>query len=92
MTIINMTITVFLTQLIFIFSRTINVKAISNKDLKVALISGAVIHWSWLVSIAIGAISMGELMTNWEWKYIPVIIMSTLGGLIGTYYGMKNKK
>lgn len=92
MTILTMTITVFVTQLVFIFMRTINVKAVAKNNLKIALLSGTLVHWSWLVSIAIGAISMGELMSNWEWKYIPVIVMSTIGGLIGTYYGMMEKK
>ena len=86
-----MSITVFLVQLIFIGCRTWNVRAVANNDLKVVLISGAFIHLSWLASIAIGAVSMNEVISNFNWKYLPVILCSLVGGLIGSYIGLKGK-
>jgi hypothetical protein len=83
---------VFFTQLIFIGCRTWNVKAIRDNKINQVLISGTFIHLSWLVSIAIGAVSMHEIITNFEWSYIPIIISSLFGGLIGSYLSMKSKK
>jgi len=90
--ILKYTIIVFITQLVFIGCRTWNIIAISKKDIPSVLISGTLVHISWLVSIAIGAVSMNELLMNFEWKYVPVIIASLSGGLIGSYMSMKSKK
>lgn len=82
---------VFLTQLIFIGSRTINVRAISEKNMNKALWSGAIIHLAWLVSISIGVVSINSVMKDFNWYYIPVIFCSLSGGLLGTYWGLKEK-
>ena len=82
-------ITVFITQLIFIGCRTWNVQAIAKGSIPQVLISGAIVHLSWLVSIAIGAVSMFEIVSNFEWAYLPVVAASLLGGLIGSYIAMK---
>jgi uncharacterized membrane protein len=84
-------IIIFVTQLIFIGCRTWNVKAISANNMVQALLSGGVVHLAWLVSIAIGSISMHELMNNFKWEYVPIVLCSLTGGLIGTYAGLKNK-
>jgi len=84
-------IVVFITQLIFIGSRTINVKAIAERNMKKALLSGAVIHLAWLVSISIGVVSINSVMKEFDWQYIPVILCSLSGGLLGTYWGLKEK-
>ena len=85
-------IIVFLTQLIFIGCRTWNVKAIASKNLAGVLISGAFVHLAWLVSIAIGSVSMHEIMTNFKWEYVPIVACSLAGGLLGSYIGLKEKK
>ena len=82
-------IIIFVTQLIFIGFRAVNIKAIANKNIPTALISGAIIHLSWLISITIGVVNANKIMNNFEVKYIPVILCSLAGGLIGTYYGIK---
>ena len=84
-------IIIFLTQLIFIWSRTINVKAIANKNMEKALLSGAIIHIAWLVSISIGVVSINSIIKDFNWEYIPVVICSLFGGLLGTYWGIKEK-
>ena len=92
MSVTELTIYMFVSQIIFIGFRTVNVKAIAKGETIKALMSGALVHWSWLVSIAIGATSMYEIMNTWNWKYSPIVIASTIGGLLGTYWGMKNKR
>lgn len=83
---------VFITQLIFIGCRTWNVKAIAKHNIPQVLISGTFVHLSWLVSIAIGAVSMNEIITNFEWSYLPIVACSLSGGLIGSYLSMKSKR
>lgn len=91
MGILELCITVFVTQLIFIGCRTWNVMAISKENIKDVVISGALVHISWLVSIAIGATSMYELISNWNIDYIPVILCSLVGGIIGSVIALKYK-
>ena len=92
--IIKYSIIIFVTQLIFIGCRTWNVKAISKNDLTQVLISGTFVHLSWLVSITIGSVSMYEIINNFQIAYLPIILCSLSGGLIGSYIGLKerNKK
>ncbi|MDC6350763.1 hypothetical protein PP178_04310 [Zeaxanthinibacter sp. PT1] len=89
--VIQLSISVFVVQLIFIGSRTWNIRAIAEKNVLKVLYTGAVIHLSWLVSVAIGATSMYSIMTNFEWRYLPVVFFSMSGGLLGSYLGLKEK-
>lgn len=89
--ILKYSIIIFVTQLIFIGCRTWNVRAISNKNLKQVLISGAFVHLSWLVSIAIGSVSMYKIMSDFSLEFLPIIICSLVGGLLGSYIGLKEK-
>jgi hypothetical protein len=90
--ILKYSIIVLLTQLFFIGFRTWNVKAIAAGNIKQVLISGAFVNVAWLISIAIGSVSMNEIITNFRYEYTPVVICSVAGGLIGSYISMKNKK
>lgn len=92
MNVLNYSIIMFVTQLIFIGCRTWNVRAISKQDLSGALISGAIVHLSWLVSISIGSVSMYEIMKHFKFEYLPIIACSLSGGLIGTYLALKEKR
>lgn len=85
------TVIVFITQIIFIGSRTLNVKAIAERNINKALWTGAVIHIAWLVSISIGVVSINSIMKEFNWQYIPVVLGSLSGGLLGTYWGLKEK-
>lgn len=91
MDILKLCIGVFVVQLIFIYTRTWNVKAISSKNIFHVLVSGAIIHIAWLFSIGLGAYSVKEIVINFELKYIPVLLSSLIGGLLGSYIAMKNK-
>ena len=90
--ILVMTITNFLTQIAFIWVRTWNVKAVASNNLKQVLLSGAFTHIAWLFSISLSAYSMTQIMKNWEWEYLPVVMASLLGGAIGGYLGLKEKQ
>jgi len=90
--ILKLSIIIFLTQLIFIGTRTWNVRAIAMNNLFQVLLSGVFVHLSWLVSIAIGSISMYEIIQNFEWSYLPVVMCSLTGGVIGSWIGLRAKR
>jgi uncharacterized membrane protein len=89
--IVKYSIIIFITQLLFIACRTWNVRAIATNDISGALLSGGLVHITWLVSIAIGAVSMHEILSNFRWEYLPVVICSMVGGLVGTYIGLTER-
>ena len=91
MNVLNYSIIIFITQLIFIGCRTWNVKAIAKNDLKQVLLSGTFVHLSWLVSVAIGSVSMYEIITNFQLSYLPIVLCSLSGGLIGSWIGLKER-
>jgi uncharacterized membrane protein len=90
--VIQYSITVFVTQLIFIGCRTWNVQAVAKNHIPQALISGVFVNLSWLVSIAIGAVSMYEIINDFKLKFLPVVICSVIGGTVGSYIAMRAKK
>lgn len=89
--ILTYSLTVFVTQLVFIGCRTWNVKAISANNMAASMVSGAIVHIAWLVSISIGVVSMNEIISNFRWEYLPVVASSLAGGLLGTYLALKKK-
>ena len=91
MDILKLSVTVFIVQLVFIGFRTLNIRAVAEKNIVKVLYTGAIIHLSWLVGIAIGATTMHEIMMDFRWEYLPIIICSLAGGLIGSYMGLVNK-
>jgi uncharacterized protein YebE (UPF0316 family) len=78
-------IVVLISQLVFIYLRTINVIYTAERKMKPAIISGLGIGLSWLVSMSIGADSVlkGEILP---------IISFLIGGSIGTYWGIKKEQ
>lgn len=89
--ILKYSIIVFITQVIFIGCRTWNVQAVAKADLKQVLISGGLVHLSWLVSIAIGSVSMHSILQEFQWQQLPIISCSLVGGLIGSWVGLQQK-
>ena len=92
MTILTLSISVFMSNLVFLFARTWNVRAVASGHVWGVMWSGAVVHISWLISIAIGAGSITELLVEWHWEYLPVVISSLCGGLLGSYIGLMPKR
>ncbi len=80
-----------MTQLIFIGCRTWNIKAIAQNNKIQALLSGGLVHISWLITVGIGGISMHIIINDFNWNYLPIVVCSLVGSLIGTHLGMKNK-
>ena len=82
----------FFTQIAFIWTRTLNVKAVAGNYLFKALVSGGLVHITWLISISLSTYSVVALIKDWDWSYLPVPLASLTGGLLGTYFGMIEKK
>lgn len=77
-------IVVLITQIIFIYFRTLNVVYVAEKNILASIITGNAIGITWLISIAIGANSI----LNLEWQPLTAHI---IGGTIGTYWGLIKK-
>ena len=82
----------FATQLVFIGCRTWNVKAIAKNNILHVLVSGAIVNISWLISMGLGGVSMYNIINEFEWQYIPIILACVAGGTVGGYIGMKEKQ
>ena len=82
----------FVTQIAFIYTRTKNVKSTARGELLNTLLWGSAVHITWLISISLSTYSVVALVKTWEWSYLPVPMASLIGGNIGAYYGMKEKK
>jgi uncharacterized protein YebE (UPF0316 family) len=76
---------VLVTQIIFIYLRTVNVASIARNNVSGALISGAGVGLFWMITTTIGVYSITQLL--WQ----PVVA-HLVGGAVGTYYGMKTKE
>lgn len=75
---------VLISQIVFIYLRTINVIYTAEKKVMPAIISGAGIGIAWLISMSIGieSVMKGEVL--------PIIAFIG-GGALGTYWGIKLK-
>lgn len=82
---IQLCVLVFFTQVAFILFRTLNVVYTSELNHVGSMITGAFVHLCWLLGISIGVKSVMYL-DFW------VILCSLVGGLSGTYIGIKLKK
>lgn len=78
-------IIVLLTQIIFLYFRTLNVIYVSEKRILPSIITGNLIGIAWLISITIGA----NAIMNLQWQ---PILAHLIGGSLGTYWGFKTRK
>lgn len=76
---------VFVTQLIFLYLRTLNVMYTAENRIWLAIITGQGIGLTWLISISIGATAVMQLQ-------IPAILGYLIGGALGTWLGFKQRK
>jgi len=72
---------VLVSQIVFIYLRTINVIYTSERRILPAIISGNGIGLAWLVSMSIG----GNSIMHGE--FLP-ILSYLIGGTLGTYWGI----
>jgi hypothetical protein len=75
---------VLISQIIFIFLRTLNVIYTSERRMLASIITGNGIGLSWLVSMSIGANSI------MEGQLIPILAF-LIGGTVGTYFGIRKE-
>jgi len=66
--------------IIFIYLRTVNVAAIADRKLWLAVFSGVGIGLSWMISTSLSVTSVIEF------KLFP-ILAHLVGGVLGTYWG-----
>lgn len=85
-------LTIFTVQVIFLFGRTWNVRATASGNINQTLVSGALVHLSWLVGTAIGVHGMQQILFDFAWRDLPIVACSLAGSLLGTYLGFKTKK
>ncbi len=77
-------IVIFISQIIFIYLRTINVIYTSEKRMLPAILTSNGVALAWLISLSIGANSVVE------GEIIPILAF-LIGGTLGTYYGIKKE-
>ena len=90
-TILQLAATMFVTQLFFIWFRTLNVRFVARGNIWGAIWTGFIVHITWLIGIAIGTVSIVEMVKSQDVSYWPVIACSMSAGAIGTYFAMKRK-
>jgi hypothetical protein len=75
---------VMVSQILFLFFRTLNIRYIAERSVIKAVISGNCIGILWLITVALGAKALldGNIM---------VVIAQLVGGSIGTYIGIKTR-
>lgn len=76
---------VLITQIVFLYFRTLNVMYVADRKVLASIITGNAIGIAWLISIAIGA----NAIMNLQWQ--PVL-GHIIGGTLGTLWGFKTKK
>lgn len=75
---------VLISQIVFIYLRTVNVIYTAERRLIPAILSGNGIGLAWLVSMSIGANSI------LKGEPLPIIAF-LIGGTLGTYWGIKKE-
>jgi len=78
-------LTIFFTQIVFIYLRTLNVIYTTERRILPTVLTGNGIGLAWLIVVSVGANSIvnGNLLT---------IIAFLLGGTLGAYWGLKQEK
>ena len=76
---------VLITQIVFIYCRTLNVIYVAEKKVVASIVTGNLIGIAWLISIAVGT---NAIMTL-QWQ---PILAHLIGGTLGTYWGFKTSR
>jgi hypothetical protein len=77
-------LTLITSQILFSLTRTLNIRYVSENNIKLVIMTGIIIKTTWLISSAIGINSV--INENWTNAIIYIIT-----GLFGDYLGMKIK-
>lgn len=76
---------VFISEIVFLYLKTINIKAIADGNTQKAILSNSGTSIAWLIGVTISVNSI--LNGNW----LPILAF-LLGGIIGTYLAMEKGK
>ncbi len=76
---------VFFSEIVFLFLKTINIKAISNGNVTKAIFSNTGISIAWLIGITI---SVNSILNG---NLLPILAF-LVGGAIGTFLAMNKEK
>lgn len=76
---------VIITQVVFLYFRTLNIMYVAEKRKLLAILTGNGIAIAWLISITIGINAIQEL----QWQ---PMLGHLIGGTIGTWLGFKTRK
>ena len=76
---------VFISEIIFLYLKTINIQAISRGKVLPAIVSNSAVSITWLIGVTI---SINSLLNN---HYLPILCFLA-GGAIGTYLAMTRQK
>lgn len=75
---------VLITQIIFIYFRTLNVIYVADRRVWASIFTGVVIGASWLIAISIG---VGAINAE-QWQPLTAHL---IGGAFGTWWAMRHK-
>ena len=78
-------VAIFITQIAFLYFRTLNLRYVAEGNTIMAILSGNGVGIAWLISTTMGVSAISML----DWQPIAAFL---IGGSIGTYYGLKKKK
>lgn len=76
---------VFVSEIIFLYMKTINIQAISKAKVFPAIVSNSAVSITWLIGVTI---SITSLLNK---HYLPILCFLA-GGVIGTYLAMMRHK
>ncbi len=76
---------VFFSEIVFLYLKTINIKAISKGNTTKAILSNSGISIAWLIGVSI---SVNSILNG---KLLPILAF-LLGGAIGTFLAMRKQK
>ena len=85
LTVTQMGLVVLISQIFFLWFRTLNIRYTTSGNVIGAVLTGNGIGVMWMIGIAVGANAM------MEGHWFP-IAMHLLGGTLGTVIGMRKKK
>jgi hypothetical protein len=74
-----MILTLIISQLIFSFTRTLNVRYVAQEKIFMAVLTSSIVKISWLVSTAIGINSMINLD-------ILLVLVFVISGVLGDWF------
>lgn len=86
-------IAVFISQILFLFLRTLNVKAISEGKTAKVIVTGLGVGCFWLIATSVGVYSIHEIFEDYTKIQNWIAVAAHLsGGALGSFMAMKNSK